>query len=229
MPEGNLGTSLVEHEPPGVASHSRDTDIDSDDHVTEEQPLADKRLAAVTWGYTHNAVVRGVEAESGSRERVGDEVDPEELHGDKSLGHTQEDRQEDGDDFTNVGRDCANGLAEVLITEVKTRTEVTDELLRVVVDQTTLLDSQLNCCEVRIGQDHISCELGNVRTAAHRDTDVGLLEGGSIVYTITRLDRATQYTIDGIAFSETYHGHDKTLALKEVHELTLVSGFGTAE
>ena len=54
---------------------------------------------------------------------VSDEVDPEELDGDESLGEAEGSGQEDGDDLTNVGGD-----------------QVSDELLHVVVDGTALLN-----------------------------------------------------------------------------------------
>ena len=85
--ERDLRAAGVEHEPPRVAGDRRDADVRPDDHVAEEQPLSDDGLAAVSWGHTHDAVVRRVEAESSGRQTVGDQVDPEQLHGDERLGH----------------------------------------------------------------------------------------------------------------------------------------------
>ena len=43
-----------------------------------------------------------VKTESGSGETVCNQVDPEELDGNESFRHAQEDGQEDTDDFTDV-------------------------------------------------------------------------------------------------------------------------------
>ena len=95
MPECDLRPARVVHEPPRVARHGRDADVRSYDHVANEQPLADERLAAAPWGYPHDAVVGGVEAECGGGEAVGDQVDPEELDGDERFGHAEEDGEKD--------------------------------------------------------------------------------------------------------------------------------------
>ena len=50
----DLRASGVEDEPPSVSKHSGDTDIDADNHVAEEQPLAYERLAAVSRRHTHD-------------------------------------------------------------------------------------------------------------------------------------------------------------------------------
>ena len=69
----------------------------------------------------------------------------------------------------------------------QTRTQVSDELLRVVVDQTTLLDSLLNGSEVGVSEDHISSELRDVSSATHSNTNIGLLQCRSIVDTVASL------------------------------------------
>ena len=90
-------------------------------------------------------------------------------------------------------------------------TEIADELLGVVVDQPALLDGLLNGGEVRICEHHVRRELGDVRATAHSDTDVGLLQSRRVVDTITS------------------HRDDQAEALKQVDELALVPGLGTAE
>ena len=69
----------------------------------------------------------------------------------------------------------------------QTRTQVSDELLCVVVYQPTLLDSLLNSSEVGIGENHVCCELRDVSSASHCNTDVGLLQGRSVIDAITGL------------------------------------------
>ena len=100
--EGNLGSFGVHSEPPGIPGNSSDTDVDSNNHVTEEQPFTNQRFTAVSWRNPHDAVIGRVETESGSGETVCNQVDPEELDGNESFRHAQEDGQEDTDDFTDV-------------------------------------------------------------------------------------------------------------------------------
>ena len=113
-------------------------------------------------------MVRRVKAQRSSRESIRHQIDPEKLHGDKSLRHPERGRQEDRDDFTDVGRN-----------------EVPDKLLRVVVDAATFLDRSLDGGEVVVGQDHVCRELGDVSTSTHRDTNVTLLQGRGVIDTIT--------------------------------------------
>lgn len=46
--ESDLGTSGIEHEPPCVSKHRRTPHINTDNHVAEEQPLANEWLTAVS-------------------------------------------------------------------------------------------------------------------------------------------------------------------------------------
>jgi len=78
--ERDLRSTFVEDEPPSIAENGSTTDIDADDHVTEEEPFANQWLSAVPWGYSHNAVVWRVEAQSSCGETVSDKIDPEKLN-----------------------------------------------------------------------------------------------------------------------------------------------------
>lgn len=69
----------------------------------------------------------------------------------------------------------------------RVRTEITDELLGVIVYQSTLLYSLLNCGKVVVSQYHVSSKLGNVRAAAHCHTNIGLFQGRCIIHAITGL------------------------------------------
>ena len=62
-----LWTSRIENEPPCVTEDGRTSDVHTNDHVAEEQPFADERLAAVSWWHSHDGMVRGVESECGCR------------------------------------------------------------------------------------------------------------------------------------------------------------------
>ena len=196
--ERNLRATRVEHEPPRVAGDGRDTDIRPDNHVPEEQPLANDRLAAVPGRDTHDAVVWWVEAESSRRQTVRNQVHPEQLYRNERFGHAEQHRQEDADDLADVRRDCATSSApRVQMGGDDIRTEVADELFRVVVDQTTFLNSLLDGREVRISEHHVCRKLRNIGTASHRHTDVSLLERGSIVDSVTGLSECSASESNG--------------------------------
>ena len=54
--------------------------------------------------FLHDVWVWRVEGESRRGEAVGDQVDPEQLHGVESVGQSEEGGDKDADDFANVGR-----------------------------------------------------------------------------------------------------------------------------
>ena len=58
-------------------------------------PSTSYTCLASSWRLLHDVKVGRVEAESGGREAIGDEVDPEQLHRDQGLWKTQGSRQED--------------------------------------------------------------------------------------------------------------------------------------
>ena len=105
--EGNLGSLGVHSEPPGISSDSSDTNIDSDNHVTEEQPFTNQGFTAVSWRNPHDAVIGRVETESGRGQTVGDKVDPKELYRDQRFRHAEQHGQEYADDFSNIRRNCS--------------------------------------------------------------------------------------------------------------------------
>jgi hypothetical protein len=63
----DLRSAFVKHEPPSVTKHGRHTNIDSDDHVSEEQPRSDKGFPSVSGRRLHDHVVGRVETERGGR------------------------------------------------------------------------------------------------------------------------------------------------------------------
>ena len=192
--EGDLRTRGIEHEPPGVAEDGGGADVRADDHVGEEQPAADEGLVALAGLALHDVVVRGVEGEGGGGEAVGDEVDPEELDGDERFGHPHGSGEEDRYDFADVGGD-----------------EVADELLRVVVNGAAFFDGAFDGGKVVVYEDHVGGEFGDIGSGAHGYTNVGFLESGRVVDTVTS------------------HGDDFTGLLEEVNELGLVGGLSTGE
>ena len=98
----DLRSGTVKHEPPCISKDSGSANVSTNYHVTEEQPFTNQGFTAVSWRNPHDAVIGRVETESGSRETVCNQVDPEELDGNESFRHAQEDGQEDTDDFTDV-------------------------------------------------------------------------------------------------------------------------------
>lgn len=68
-----------------------------------------------------------------------------------------------------------------------THTEVANELLRVVVDQATLLNSLLDGGEVGVSKNHVRSQLRDVSSATHSNTNIGLLQCRGIVDTVTSL------------------------------------------
>jgi hypothetical protein len=73
------------------------------------------------------------------------------------------------------------------------RTEIADELLGVIVYQSTLLYGLLYCGEVVVSQYHVSSKLGNIRAAAHCHTNISLFQGRCIIHAITSLE----YSVSG--------------------------------
>ena len=71
-----LWTSSIENKPPGITKDSRTSNIDTNDHVAEEQPLADEWFTAVSWWYSHDGMIRRVESECGGWQTVRYQVDP---------------------------------------------------------------------------------------------------------------------------------------------------------
>lgn len=79
--ERDLRTPSIQGEPPRIAKYGGDSDVDTNDHVAEEQPFTNERLAAVAWRHPHDRVVWRVETKRSGWQTVGDEVDPKELDG----------------------------------------------------------------------------------------------------------------------------------------------------
>lgn len=69
--------------------------LTTNSHVSEEQPAGDEGLLGRTWGLAHDVQVRGVEAQSSSRQAISHQVDPQKLDRDQSLRQTQSRSQED--------------------------------------------------------------------------------------------------------------------------------------
>jgi hypothetical protein len=64
---GNLRTTFVEHEPPDISKDGSNTNISTNDHVSEKQPTINQAFLAVTGRSTHDIMIGRVEAKSSSR------------------------------------------------------------------------------------------------------------------------------------------------------------------
>ena len=102
---------------------------------------------------------------------ISNQVDPEQLDGNQSLGHSKCRSQKDADDFTDVGRD-----------------QIANELLHVVVDGTAFLNCSHDRREVVISKHHLRRCLGDCRARTHRDTDLRFLQRWRIIHSVTRLN-----------------------------------------
>ena len=76
MVERDLRSARIEYEPPCIPEDGRAANVDSDDHVTEEEPLANKWLTAISRRKTHDRMVRWVKTEGGGRKTIRYEVNP---------------------------------------------------------------------------------------------------------------------------------------------------------
>ena len=94
-----LRSAIVHCEPPSGGADCRCSDIATDRHVAEEEPVANERFPGAAWRLVHDLQVRRVEAERGGWQAVCYQIDPEQLDGDQSFGHTQSGSQEDTDDL----------------------------------------------------------------------------------------------------------------------------------
>lgn len=69
--------------------------LTSDGEVSEEEPPGDEGLAGVARRLAHDVQVRWVEAQSGGRQTVRHQVNPQQLDGDEGFGEPQGRSQED--------------------------------------------------------------------------------------------------------------------------------------
>lgn len=90
-----LWALVVDEKPPGSRPDGGAAHISSDSQVTEEEPAWDQGVGGAARWAGHDVQVRGVEAKSGSWQTVGDQINPEQLHWDQSLGQTECSSQED--------------------------------------------------------------------------------------------------------------------------------------
>jgi len=167
--QGVAISSLSHGVPVDENANGGDTNVESDDHVAEEDPVRDQALIRLSGWLLHDVSIRRVETKSGSWRSISDQVDPEELNGVEAFRDSKHGSEEDREDFTYVGRD-----------------HVADEGLHVAVDGSTLFNGLDDGGKVVVGKDHVGGLLGNFSASdSHGDTNRSLLDSWSIVDTVT--------------------------------------------
>jgi hypothetical protein len=101
-------------------------------------------------------------------ETLIDQLQPS--RGGKERKEMKEKAHDEPDNLTNVARN-----------------QVPNELLSVLINRPTLLNSRLDRSEVVVGEDHVRREFGDVGSGTHGDSDGGATEGGGVVDTVTGL------------------------------------------
>ena len=154
--------------------------------------------AGLVWRPAHRATLGGLDPHRQAEQTIGHQVEPQQLE--REQGHCrirvtggQEVRDrppEHHDDLPEVPGDCEP-----------------DEAAQVVVDDPALLDRGDDRREVVVAQHHVGRLLGDVRAGdAHRDTDVGTLQGRRVVHAVPG------------------HRHDLALRLQRPDDPQLVLG-----
>merc|ERR1711868_155800 len=135
-----------------------------------DQTLVDKLVCErVPWLPLHDVALGKLVGHRDSGHHVRSQVDAENGDSSKGQGHVSQDEEEEGGDLGDVG---GQGVG--------------DGLLQVVEDQPALLNTSDNGGKVVIEQDHVGSLLGDVGAGdTHGNTDVGLLQGGRVVDTIS--------------------------------------------
>jgi len=76
MIKRNLWPPRVIYEPPCISKDGRYADISSNHQVSEEKPFPNQGFTTVSGRYTHDGMVRGIEAKGGCRKTVRHQVYP---------------------------------------------------------------------------------------------------------------------------------------------------------
>lgn len=105
-------------------------------------------------------------------------------------------------------------IQEEVKEEFRMLTQVANELLGVVVNESTLLDGSLNGRKVRVCQNHVCSQFRNIGTASHSHSDVCLLQCRCIVDTITGLPRKiSNHKREEDLQKDTNHSNNKSKSL----------------
>lgn len=99
---GDLRPAIVQHKPPSSCANRRTSNVDADDHVTEEKPAADERLLRVARLLRHDVKIGWVEAKGSRWEAIRHEVDPEQLDWYERLRHAKSGSEKDAHNLADV-------------------------------------------------------------------------------------------------------------------------------
>lgn len=69
--------------------------LTTDGQVSEEEPAWNEGLLGGTGRFAHDVQIRGVEAQSGGGQTISDQVHPQQLYWNQSLGKTESSSEED--------------------------------------------------------------------------------------------------------------------------------------
>ncbi len=133
-----------------------------------EEPTCQQRRSGVARRALHHLRIRRLHRQGERGQRVGDEIQIQDLEGEDDRGKPGESGDEQHGDLGQVAAE-----------------QIEDELLDVVVDDASFLDGRSHGLEAVVLQDNRRRLLGDVRApAAHGDAHVGLAERGRIVHAV---------------------------------------------
>jgi len=93
LAEGNESVTIagpvVTSVPVSEDQDSSQTDISTDNEVSDKNGRSDDGFIVSSGGLVHDIWVRRVEGEGGGRETISDEINPKELDGIETIGDTQ--------------------------------------------------------------------------------------------------------------------------------------------
>mmetsp|Transcript_11360 Transcript_11360/g.25637 ORF Transcript_11360/g.25637 Transcript_11360/m.25637 type:complete len:407 (-) Transcript_11360:1767-2987(-) len=151
-------------------AHRREADVHANNHVAEEHPRRDQAVVGTTRGLAHDVQVRRVESERRGGWAVGDQINPQQLHGNETLWESERGGDEDGSNLADVAAD-----------------HVADESLHVVVDRSSLRHRGDDRVEVVVRKHHVARLLRHLRARdAHCHANVREFECGRVVHAVAR-------------------------------------------
>ena len=168
--EGTAGANTVVVEHVEVGEESGGGLGDSDLEVSEGDEFGvDEMVTLRVPGVPLHDIELGVLiSERDSGDHVGSEINAENEDGREGKGQLAHNEEQEGGDLGDVGGESVgNGF------------------LQVIEDESTFLNTVDDGREVIVKEDHISSVLGDFGSATHSNTDIGLLNCGGIVDTIT--------------------------------------------
>jgi len=99
---------------------------------------------------------------------ISSQINAEDKNGGEGEGDLEDDEEQEGGDLGDVGGEG-----------------VSDRFLQVIEDKATFFNTVHDGAEVIVKQDHITSVLSDLRSTTHSNTDIGLLNGGGVIDTIT--------------------------------------------